>query len=54
MADAHYGLGQAYLRAGQKEPAQQEYELYERLRKAQVADDEKHSGELLRSVQTPG
>jgi tetratricopeptide (TPR) repeat protein len=53
MADAHYRLGQAYLRAGQKEQAQQEFELYARLRKAQIADDEKYSQEVLRSVQTP-
>jgi len=52
LADAHYRLGQAYVRTGQKEQAQQEFELYERLHQQQMAEGEKQRGEALKFVRT--
>jgi tetratricopeptide (TPR) repeat protein len=38
LADAYYRLGQAYVRTGQKERAQQEFQVYQRLHVRQLAD----------------
>jgi tetratricopeptide (TPR) repeat protein len=38
LADVYYRLGQAYVRTGQKEQAQQEFQIYQRLHARQLAD----------------
>jgi tetratricopeptide (TPR) repeat protein len=46
LGDAHYRLGQALVRAGDKEQAQEEFEVYDRLHKQQVAENEKERAEI--------
>jgi tetratricopeptide (TPR) repeat protein len=50
LADAHYRLAQAYFRTGQKEQAQQEFEVHERLHKQQLAEAEKQRREVKQFV----
>jgi len=45
LADAHYRLGQAYARVGNKTLAAQEFELYQRFHKQEMAEDEKRRDE---------
>jgi tetratricopeptide (TPR) repeat protein len=46
LADAHYRLGQALVRAGDKAQAQAEFEVYDRLHKQEVAENEKERAEI--------
>ncbi len=50
LADAHYRLGQAYVRTGQKERAQQQFEVYQRLRTQHLADLDKQRAEIRQFV----
>jgi tetratricopeptide (TPR) repeat protein len=50
LPDAHYRLGQAYNRTGQKEPAQAQLEVYQKLREQHLADLEKQRAEIRQFV----
>jgi tetratricopeptide (TPR) repeat protein len=50
LADAHYRLGQAYVRSGEKDRAQQEFEVYQRLRAEHLADLDKQRAEVRQFV----
>jgi predicted Zn-dependent protease len=50
--DAHYRLAQAYLRTGDKERGQEEFQLYDRLHKQQVNEAEKRRHEIQEFVFT--
>jgi tetratricopeptide (TPR) repeat protein len=45
LADAHYRLGQAYSRTGNKTLAAKEFELYQRFHQQEMAEDEKRRNE---------
>jgi len=46
LGDAHYRLGQALVRAGDKAQAQAEFEVYDRLHKQEVVESEKERAEI--------
>jgi tetratricopeptide (TPR) repeat protein len=46
LGDAHYRLGQALVRLGDKAQAQAEFEVYDRLHKQYVAESEKERAEI--------
>jgi len=46
LADAHYRLGQAYVRTGQKESAQEQLQVYQRIREQHLEDLEKQRAEI--------
>src|SRR5947207_6568006 len=46
LPDAHYRLAQALVRTRDKERAQEQFALYERLHRRQVADAEKRRSEI--------
>lgn len=50
LADAHYRLGQAYVRSGQKDKAQKQFQVYQQLRAAHLADMEKQRAEIRQFV----
>jgi tetratricopeptide (TPR) repeat protein len=50
LADAHYRLGQAYLRSGEKDRAQEEFQVYQRLRAEHLADLDKQRAEVRQFV----
>jgi tetratricopeptide (TPR) repeat protein len=50
LADAHYRLGQAYVRTGEKDRAQQELQLYQQLRTQHLADLDKQRAEVRQFV----
>ncbi len=50
LADAHYRLGQAYVRTGQKEKAQDELQVYQKLREQHLADLERQRAEIRQFV----
>lgn len=50
LADAHYRLGQAYVRTGQKDRAQEQFEVYQRLRAQHLADLDKQRAEIRQFV----
>ncbi len=50
LADAHYRLGQAYVRTGQKDRAQAEFDVYQKLRAQHLADLEKQRAEIRQFV----
>jgi len=52
LADAHYRLGQAYQRTGQKFKAKQEMEIYSRLHNAKLTQPERKRGEDRELVST--
>jgi tetratricopeptide (TPR) repeat protein len=52
--DAHYRLAQAYVRTGDKERGQDEFQLYDKLHKQQVNETEKRRHEIQQFVFTPG
>jgi tetratricopeptide (TPR) repeat protein len=52
--DAHYRLAQAYLRTGEKQRAQEELQLYEKLHNQQVNETEKHRLEIRLPVAPQG
>lgn len=46
LGDAHYRLGQAYVRTGQKDRAQEQFEIYQKLREQHVAELERQRAEI--------
>lgn len=46
LADAHYRLGQAYVHTAEKEKAQAQFEVYQKLRAQQMADRDKQRVEI--------
>jgi tetratricopeptide (TPR) repeat protein len=50
LSDAHYRLGQAYVRTGEKERAQQELLAYQKLREEHLADLERQRAEVRQFV----
>jgi tetratricopeptide (TPR) repeat protein len=50
LRDAHYRLGQAYVRTGQKERAQEQFEVYQKLREQHVAELERQRAEIRQFV----
>ncbi len=50
LADAHYRLAQACVRTGEKARAQEEFGIYERLHKQQLAETEKRRAEVKQFV----
>jgi tetratricopeptide (TPR) repeat protein len=52
LSDAHYRLGQDYVHTGQKERAQQEFDVYQRLRAQHLAELDKERAEVQQFVYT--
>jgi tetratricopeptide (TPR) repeat protein len=50
LADAHYRLGQAYVRTGEKERAQEQFQVYQKLREQHLADLDKQRAEIRQFV----
>jgi len=50
LADAHYRLGQAYVHTGEKDRAQQQLQIYQRLRSEHLAELDKHRAEIRQFV----
>jgi tetratricopeptide (TPR) repeat protein len=50
LADAHYRLGQAYVRTGQKDLAQTQFDVYQRLRAQHLADLDKQRADIRQFV----
>jgi tetratricopeptide (TPR) repeat protein len=50
LADAHYRLGQAYVRTGEKDEAQRELQVYQKLRAQHLADLDKQRAEVRQFV----
>jgi tetratricopeptide (TPR) repeat protein len=50
LADAHYRLGQAYVRSGQKDKAQEQFQVYQQLRAQHLADLEKQRADIRQFV----
>ena len=50
LADAHYRLGQAYVRMGDKDRAQEQLQLYQKIREQHLADLDKQRAEIRQFV----
>jgi tetratricopeptide (TPR) repeat protein len=50
LADAHYRLGQAYVRTGEKERAQEQIQVYQKLREQHLAEVDKQRAEVRQFV----
>jgi len=50
LADAHYRLGQAYVRTSQKEKAQEQFQVYQQLRAQHLADLDKQRADIRQFV----
>jgi tetratricopeptide (TPR) repeat protein len=50
LADAHYRLGQAYVHLGKREEAQQQLDVYQKLRTQHLADLDKQRAEIRQFV----
>jgi tetratricopeptide (TPR) repeat protein len=50
LADAHYRLGQAYVRTGQKSLAQEQFQVYQQLRAQHLADLDKQRADIRQFV----
>jgi len=50
LADAHYRLGQAYIRTGEKTRGQEQLEIYQRLRAQHLSDVDKQKAEIRQFV----
>jgi tetratricopeptide (TPR) repeat protein len=50
LADAHYRLGQAYVHTGQKNKAQQQFQLYQQLRAQHLAELDKQIADIRQFV----
>jgi tetratricopeptide (TPR) repeat protein len=50
LADAHYRLGQDYVHTGQKDRAQAEFDIYQRLRTQHMAEVDKERAEVQQFV----
>jgi tetratricopeptide (TPR) repeat protein len=52
LGDAHYRLGQAYIRIGDKQRAQEHFEVYQRVRAEHLAEVDKQRAEVRQFVYT--
>jgi tetratricopeptide (TPR) repeat protein len=50
LADAHYRLGQAYVRTSQKDKAQEQFQVYQQLRAEHLADLDKQRADIRQFV----
>jgi tetratricopeptide (TPR) repeat protein len=50
LADAHYRLGQAYVHTGEKDRAQQQFEIYQQVRAQHLAEVDKQKAEIRQFV----
>jgi tetratricopeptide (TPR) repeat protein len=50
LADAHYRLAQAYVRIGEKDRAQEEFQVYQKLREQHLADLDKQRADIRQFV----
>jgi Flp pilus assembly protein TadD len=50
LADAYYRLGQAYVRTGEKDRAQEQFQIYQKIREQHLADLEKQRAEIRQFV----
>jgi tetratricopeptide (TPR) repeat protein len=50
LADAYYRLGQAYVRTGEKELAQQQFQVYQGIRQKHLADLDKQRADIQQFV----
>jgi tetratricopeptide (TPR) repeat protein len=50
LADAHYRLGQAYVHTGDKERAQEQFQVYQKIREQHLADLDKQRAEVRQFV----
>jgi tetratricopeptide (TPR) repeat protein len=50
LADAYYRLGQAYVRTGQKDRAQEQFQVYQHLREQHLADIDRQRAEIRQFV----
>jgi tetratricopeptide (TPR) repeat protein len=50
LADAHYRLGQAYVRTGEKGRAEEQFQVYQRIREQHLADLDKQRAEIRQFV----
>ncbi len=50
LADAHYRLGQAYVRTGQRDKGQEQLAVYQKLREQHLADLEKQRADIRQFV----
>jgi tetratricopeptide (TPR) repeat protein len=50
LADAYYRLGQAYVRTGQKDLAQEQFQVYQHLREQHLADLDRQRAEIRQFV----
>jgi hypothetical protein len=50
LADAHYRLGQAYVHSGNKERAQEQLQVYQKIREQHLADLDKQRAEVRQFV----
>jgi tetratricopeptide (TPR) repeat protein len=50
LADAHYRLGQAYVRTGEKDRAQEQFQVYQKLREQHLAELDKQRAEVRQFV----
>jgi tetratricopeptide (TPR) repeat protein len=50
LADAYYRLGQAYVRTGEKDRAQEQFEVYQKINEQHLADIEKQRAEIRQFV----
>lgn len=50
LADAHYRLGQAYVRTGEKDRAQEQFEVYQRVREQHLAELDKQRADIRQFV----
>ncbi len=50
LTDAHYRLGQSYVRMGEKDRAQEEFQVYQRMREQHLAEVDKQRAEIRQFV----
>ena len=50
LADARYRLGQAYVRTGEKQRAEEQFQIYQRLRAQHLAELDKQRAEIRQFV----
>ena len=50
LDDAHYRLGQAYVRTGEKDRAQEQFQVYQKLREQHLADLDRQRAEIRQFV----
>ena len=50
LADAHYRLGQAYIRTGDKDRGQEQLQVYQKLRQQHLADLDRQRAEIRQFV----